>query len=157
MHDLVTLAASDASDDDVLAAASRTAGEAIGHDLCTAMRFHPATIEVERIHSSLPDAYPPGGRKPKKDTSWGRHVLTDGQVYVGGEDAIRAAFTDHDLIFGLGLRFVANIPVRSRGQVVGTFNLLSGSIDYSTRDLSTLHLIAGLLAARVLVPDTRRA
>lgn len=143
--------ACDAHDSEVFACAAGLAAERIGHDLFTIMRFHRTAVEVERLYSSDPDAYPVGGRKPKKDTPWGQHVLTEGRIFTGGEAEIRAAFTDHTTITGLGLRFVANIPLRLRGVTLGTANLLSRSVDYRKTDLSDMQTVAALLAGRLAV------
>lgn len=98
---------------------------AMGHALCTAMRFDSATMTVQRIWSSDAAAYPVGGAKPKRDTAWGRQVLLEGRVFVGEGDAeIAANFADHALIAGLGLRSIVNLPIQVRGTCRGTLNLL---------------------------------
>ena len=98
---------------------------AMGHRLCTAMRFDAAAMTVRRIYSSDAAAYPVGGAKPKRDTDWGRQVLLETRVFVGeGEAAIRAHFADHALIAGLGLRSIVNVPVVLRGECRGTVNFL---------------------------------
>ncbi|EFH12467.1 GAF domain-containing protein [Teichococcus cervicalis] len=97
----------------------------LGHALCTAMRFDAASMTVQRLYSSDPAAYPPGGQKPKRDTAWGRQVLLEGRPFLGeGEAAIRGAFDDHALILGLGLRSVLNLPIRLGGRCLGTLNFL---------------------------------
>lgn len=126
--DLASLAASAAEPDQPLAllsAIARTAEAALGAALVTAMRFDEAAMEVERVFSSDPRAYPFGGRKRKRDTPWGRQVLIERSAFIGeGEDAIRAAFDDHALILGLGLRSAVNIPVVFGGRCLGTVNFL---------------------------------
>ena len=98
---------------------------AMGHRLCTAMRFDAAAMTVRRIYSSDPASYPVGGAKPKRDTDWGRQVLLEARVFVGeGEAAIRAHFADHALIAAFGLRSIVNIPVVVRGECRGTLNFL---------------------------------
>ncbi|MEM8624590.1 MAG: GAF domain-containing protein [Pseudomonadota bacterium] len=119
----------------------------IGHQLFTVMRLHPEVMEVERLYSSRPDAYPPGGRKAKRDTPWGAHVLTAGKPYLGrGADDIRWAFDDHAVILGLGLETVINLPLRQDGVVIGTMNLLSGAGALDETHLATAETIADLLA-----------
>ncbi len=109
----------------LLRAADAVGHEAMGHRLCTAMRFDAAAATVRRLHSSAPDAYPVGGTKPKRDTDWARHVLQERRTFVGeGEAAIRRHFADHALILGLGLRSVVNVPVVLRGACLGTLNFL---------------------------------
>ena len=109
----------------LLRAADAVGREAMGHRLCTAMRFDAAAMTVRRIYSSDEAAYPTGGAKPKRDTDWGRQVLLQAQVFVGeGEAAIRAHFADHALIARLGLRSIVNVPVMLRGECRGTVNFL---------------------------------
>lgn len=109
----------------LLRAADAVGREAMGHRLCTAMRFDAAAMTVRRIYSSDTAAYPVGGAKPKRDTAWGRQVLLQRRVFVGeGEAAIRAHFDDHALIAGLGLRSIVNVPVLVRGECRGTVNFL---------------------------------
>lgn len=109
----------------LLRAADAVGEAAMGHRLCTAMRFDAAAMTVRRIYSSDPAAYPVGGAKPKRDTEWGRQVLLQARVFVGeGEAAIRAHFADHAVIAGLGLRSIVNIPVVLHGECRGTVNFL---------------------------------
>jgi GAF domain-containing protein len=129
-------------------AIEKLSGEAIGHRLFTVMRFDSDRSEVRRIHSSLPAAYPAGGRKKKKDTAWARDVLTDLKVFRGGEPAdIISAFDDHQTILGLGLGSVLNIPVVFNGRCVGTMNLLHQAGWYGPED----ELVGQLLGA-FLIP-----
>jgi hypothetical protein len=68
----------------------------IPNDLFTAMRFHPESMEVERLFSTLPDIYPISGRKPKRQTEWGENVLIQQQINLEcGPEAIAWAFSDH--------------------------------------------------------------
>jgi hypothetical protein len=105
--------------------ADRLGRELAGQQLCTAMVFDPGAMTVQRIYSSRPDEYPVGGRKPKRDTAWGRQVLLEGRRFEGeGEDAIRAHFTDSAVILGLGLRSIVNLPILRNGRCAGTLNML---------------------------------
>lgn len=109
----------------LLQAVDTVGRQATGHSLFTAMLFDQASMTVQRIFTSDDQAYPLGGRKPKRDTAWGRHVLIEHRVFVGEDaGAIRAAFDDHALILGLGLRAVVNIPVVIAGRCRGTLNFL---------------------------------
>ncbi|MEM6974161.1 MAG: GAF domain-containing protein [Pseudomonadota bacterium] len=120
----------------------------IGHQLFTVMRLHSQTVEVERLYSSRPDAYPPGGRKKKRNTPWGAHVLTAGKPYLGGgAEDIRWAFDDHAVILGLGLETVINLPLKRGNAVIGTMNLLAGPGALGEGDIVTAETIAVLLAA----------
>ena len=95
-----------------------------GWKLYTAMRYLPSG-EVERVHTSNPDAYPLAGRKPRRDTPWSRQVLVRGEPYYANDEAgIRFAFEDAEKIVGLGLGAVINVPVKEADRVLGTLNFL---------------------------------
>jgi hypothetical protein len=95
-----------------------------GWKLFTAMRYL-ASGEVERVHTSNPEAYPLSGRKPRRDTPWSRQVLVRGELYYANDAAgIRFAFEDAEKILGLGLGAVINVPVKEGGRVLGTLNFL---------------------------------
>ncbi len=118
-------AARDARPLALLAAADAVGRQAMGHRLCTAMRFDAVAMTVRRLYSSDPAAYPVGGAKPKRDTEWGRHVLLRREVFVGeGAAAITAYFDDHAVILGLGLRSIVNVPILHGGTCLGTLNFL---------------------------------
>jgi hypothetical protein len=130
-------------------AADRLARELTGQQLCTAMVFDRQAMTVQRIFSSRPSEYPVGGRKPKRDTDWGRQVLLEGRRFEGeGETAIRACFADHGVILGLGLRSVVNLPILVGGGCVGTLNLL-----WPEGTLDPAHIATARLLALLAAPD----
>ena len=134
------------SNEVIFAAVSDAADTVIGHKLFTIMVFDAEAIEVSRVYSSNPKTYPPGGKKKKRDTAWGRRVLEQGEPYIGrSADDIRANFNDHKVILGLGLQSVLNMPVRSAGVTLGTMNLLHERDYYSDQDLEVASLLVGLL------------
>jgi hypothetical protein len=93
--------------------------------LLTINIFHAPLMELERLYSSNPEAYPPGGRKQKRGTAWGQHVLIEQKIFVGeGSEAIRQSFDDHETIKRLGLQSVINIPISSDSLCLGTLNIL---------------------------------
>ncbi|MFG6517857.1 MULTISPECIES: GAF domain-containing protein [unclassified Sulfitobacter] len=123
--------------------------KALKNELFTAMRFHAATMEVERLHSTLPDSYPVSGRKPKRDTEWGKKVLIDREINLGfGAADIRWAFSDHETILGLGLNAVLNVPIVLDGSVLGTINYLRGDPAFSSREVGIAEQVAAALANR---------
>jgi len=100
------------------------AQQRFGWKLFTAMRYLESG-EVERVHTSDPEAYPLAGRKPRRDTAWSRQVLVRGEpYYANDETGIRAAFEDAEKILGLGLGAVINVPVKDGERVLGTLNFL---------------------------------
>jgi len=124
----------------------------IGHRLFTVMRFDAAAMTVERLYSSNPGAYPPGGRKAKRDTWWGRHMLEQGRPFIGrSAEDIRAHFGDHELIAGLGLQSILNLPVRVCGRTLGTMNLLHVAGHYDEAHVAPGLVLAALLAGPLLL------
>ncbi len=122
--------------DQTLAVVADAANRYIGYKLITIMAFDAETMRVQRLYSSNPATYPLGGGKGKRDTEWSRHVLIEGRPYIGRtEEDIRANFDDHEVIFGLGLKSVLNIPVRIYGRTIGTMNMLHEAAFYDTPDL----------------------
>ncbi len=161
LREYAQIVADASSRGDVFRAAEQTAQTLIGHRLFSVMAFDANRMEVRRCFSSDPDNYPTGGRKKKRATDWGRHVLEEGRVFIGsGEGDIRRSFDDHEVIIGLGLYSVLNIPVKRLGKTVGTMNLLGRATPYDLSDASTGALIAmGLVGALELgfehFPDQR--
>ena len=144
----LTAAARDAAPLALLRAADAVARDATGRGLCTAMRFDAATMTVQRIYTSAPDAYPLGGAKPKRDTDWGRQVLLEKRVFVGqGDAAIRANFDDHAVILALGLHSVVNVPVVARGECLGTLNVLWAEATVPPDHVALAELLGLLVAA----------
>ncbi|MHA1164644.1 MAG: GAF domain-containing protein [Alphaproteobacteria bacterium] len=136
------------SNDVVFVAIADAAHVVIGHKLFTVMAFDAEAMEVSRVYSSNAQAYPPGGRKKKRDTAWGRQVLERGEPYIGyTADDICANFNDHEVILGLGLQSVLNMPVRYGGKTLGTMNLLHEFDFYSAKDLEVAALLAEMLVS----------
>ena len=132
-------------------AVERAAKEHIGHTLFTLMVVHHDTLEVERLYSNMPQAYPVGGRKKKRDTWWGRHVVEDAAPFVGhGPADLEKAFADHELIKSLGLGCVLNMPVVYDGRCRGTMNLLDAGDVYNESNLPMARALAGYLLPAIL-------
>jgi len=113
-----------------------------GWKLFTAMRYLPSG-EVERVHTSNPEAYPLAGRKPRRDTPWSRQVLVRGEPYYANDaEGIRFAFEDAEKILGLGLGAVINAPVTSKGRVLGTLNFLREAGGYRVEQVADALMLA---------------
>lgn len=123
-----------------------------GHRLFTILVHHPATRQSERFYSNRPGEYPVGGRKPVTDSAWMQQVIHGGQPWIGGDaDAIRWAFPDWELILSLGCESCLNMPVRWRGETVGTLNLLHAAGHYTPADLLGVRLLAHLALPALLL------
>lgn len=132
-----------------LAEAYALCDAAIPNGLFTAMRFHAEAMEVERLHSTLPEVYPVSGRKPKRATAWGEKVLMRREVNTGfGPKDIAWAFSDHEIILGLGLQAVLNIPVVAEDRVLGTINYLRDAPAFSAEEIDRGRRYAQALARR---------
>jgi len=151
LSELVRILASADNCQAVFAAAAHAAQRLIGHRLFTIMSFDAHSMQVQRLYSSNPKAYPPGGRKLKRDTPWSRQVLETGLPFISSDaENIRRHFDDHETIFGLGLESVMNVPIRLCGRTLGTMNLLHHGRHYSREDLQHGQILAGLLVAPVM-------
>jgi GAF domain-containing protein len=120
----------------------------IGFRLFTIMCFDADSFEVERLHSNMPDVYPPSGRKKKRGSAWGEHTLLQMKPFrATTADGIRAAFDDHGVLTGMGLGSILNIPVAYNGRCVGTMNMTHVEGWYTQAHEETGLLIAAFLAA----------
>ncbi|MGH7056798.1 MAG: GAF domain-containing protein [Acetobacteraceae bacterium] len=126
--------------------------QAIGHVLFTILVHHPDRRENERFYTNRPAEYPVGGRKPLADTAWTRQVIGRGEPYIGrSADDIRSVFFDHALILSLGCESVLNVPLRWRGETLGTLNLLHRAAYYHEADVATARLFAALALPGVMM------
>jgi len=115
-----------------------------------------ATVTLQRIWSSDPEAYPVAGQKKKKLTPWTHHLLIKGEVFVGeGCAALQAVFEDHALIASLQLQAVINVPVfNGRGECFATFNVLGGAPQWKPEDVSLARLLAALCSPAIFQATT---
>lgn len=133
-------------------AVDRAMGEAIGHKLFTILIHHPGLRQSERFYSNQPGAYPVGGRKPVTDAPWMQRVIQGGEIFIGySDDDIKSVFFDHELIRSLGCESVLNVPVRWRGQTLGTLNLLHEAGWYRPADEAVARAIAHLALPAMLL------
>lgn len=137
---------------DLYPALQEAMAEAVGHRLFTLMAIDHARGEAARIHTSHPEEYPVGGRKPLGQmTGWGRIVLEQRQPWIGRDmDDIRFAFFDHALIESLGCASCLNMPVIEAeapggARVIGTMNLLHVAGHYTPDHARRLAPFAALL------------
>ena len=130
----------------------------LDRELLTINIFHPQQMELERLFSSNPEAYPPGGRKKKKGTSWGQHVLINKEIFIGeGTEAIKQSFDDHETITRLGLQSVMNIPITSESVCLGTLNILMKHPRIQPEHIETARHLGALLCSALLNLQTNTA
>ena len=129
-----------------LACIDQLGAGAIEHCLFSVNAFRTSTMEVERLYSSNPDAYPVGGRKQKRATAWGQQVLIERRLFIGeGDAAIRAAFDDHVLMHRLGVHSIVNVPVVWRDACLGVLNFACAHEQLNARQIAMARLF-GLIA-----------
>src|SRR3954451_16836580 len=120
--------------------------------LVTVMRHDAVAASVERLYSSNPQAYPVGGRKVKRDTAWGRKVLTEHRVVISAGDAgLRESFDDHATIIGLGLHSCVNVPLVSQGRCLGTLNVCAARAQWSDDEVALVRALGLAALAGILM------
>lgn len=129
-------------------------GAVVGHRLFTIMRHDAAEGWNARVHSSVPGAWPVGGRKPVvREHPWTERVLRRGEPWMGsGERAMRWAYPDHALIAAHGLGAALNLPVRWRGRTLGALNLLHEAGWFAPADAEAGRPFAALAVPALLPP-----
>ena len=133
-------------------ALDRALAAAPGHILFTVLVHHPARRESERFYSNMPTEYPVGGSKPVTNSPWMQTVIERGEPYIGRtREDIKDVFYDHELIWSLGCESVLNLPVRWRGQTMGTLNLLHRAGFYDTAHVEPVRLAAHLALPALLM------
>ena len=120
--------------------------------LVTMMRHDAVASTVERLYSSNPQAYPVGGKKAKRDTDWGRKVLTEHRVLVSaGDAALRESFDDYATIIGLGLHSCVNVPLVREGKCIGTMNISRAQAAWSDDEVAIARALGLAALAGVLM------
>ena len=151
--DIETLAADAATSPDTLfKAIADVATRSVDAGLVTVMRHDAAASTVERLYSSNPQTYPVGGKKAKRDTAWGRKVLTEHRLLVSaGDAALRESFDDHATIIGLGLHSCVNVPLVSEGGCIGTMNISRAQAAWSDDEVAIVRALGLAALAGVLM------
>jgi hypothetical protein len=127
----------------------RALGELVGWRLYTVMALDMARGEAARLHSSEPEAYPVGGRKPLGSlTEWGVHVIEGRRPWIARTaEELRAAFPDHETISALGCESCLNVPILDGPEILGTVNLLDRAHRYGEKEARRAAPFAALLAS----------
>lgn len=114
--------------------------EHLGVRLFTVLAFRDHGAVMERIFSSHPAEYPPGGRKVvARDVApdWLATCLTEQVPFFGRtpEDVDRI-FKDSGLIRSLGCGSIINAPIVHRGTTVAALNILNAEGTYTDDDVA---------------------
>lgn len=123
----------------------------LGDGLMTVSVHDAQACRLTRLWSSDPQSYPVGGSKDKPPTAWTRQVLQRGELFIGeGDDAVAAAFDDHERIRRLDLHSVVNVPLCWQGRCIGTFNVLRPGERWTQDDISAVRVLAQAALSVVL-------
>jgi len=111
----------------------------------------PDEVQLQRLWTSDPGAYPVGGRKRKTFTPWTRQLLERAEVFIGeGDAALAVVFEEHKSIAELGLHAVVNVPLLQGGHCVATFNVLGIRPEWLAHEVAAIKLLALLATPWVL-------
>ena len=143
--------------DDALKAIHIALVTVVGHNLLTVNLDAtqpddpPYEVQLQRLWTSDPGAYPVGGRKRKTLTPWTRQLLQQAEVFIGeGDVALAAVFEEHKSIAELGLHSVVNVPLLQGERCVATFNVLGTRPEWLADEVAAIRLLALLATPWVL-------
>ena len=143
--------------DDALRAIHIALVSVLGHNLLTVNldatqpNDPPDEVQLQRLWTSDPGAYPVGGRKRKTLTPWTRQLLQRAEVFIGeGDAALAAVFEEHQSIAARGLHSVVNVPLLQRERCVATFNVLGTRPEWRAREVAAIQHLALLATPWVL-------
>jgi hypothetical protein len=134
--------------DDVFTALTDACRVVVGWRLATVLFIDGDQGRVRRAWTSDPESYPTGGTKELGNSELARTVFTDGRATLLRDPAdLARAFPDHELIASLGCGAAMNIPIRHRGVVLGSVNLLDAAGSYEEADTAKVGPLAQYVAA----------
>ncbi len=144
--------------DDALAALHMALSTVLGHNNLLTVNLDatqpgdpPDEVQLQRLWTSDPGAYPVGGRKRKTLTPWTRQLLRRAEVFIGeGDAALAAVFEEQKSIAELGLHSVVNVPLLQDGRCVATFNVLGSRPEWQADEVAAIRLLALLATPWVL-------
>ncbi len=143
--------------EDALAAIHIALVTVVGHNLLTVNLDAtqpddpPDEVQLQRLWTSDPVAYPVGGRKRKTLTPWTRQLLKRAEVFIGeGDAALALVFEEQRSIAELGLHAVVNVPLLQGGRCVATFNVLGSRPEWRAHEVAAIRLLALLATPWVL-------
>lgn len=120
-----------------------------GHKLFTVLVIDRERGLIHRLYTSDPATYPGGGVKPLlREGGFFKQVVQAGDSRIcRNREECRAAFFDHELIERLGCESAINVPIRHKGETMGSLNLLHESEWYTTQMIPDLNRFAALASS----------
>ncbi len=138
-------------------ALDRLVDRTIGARLFTLMEVDHARDVAWRSYSSMPDAYPPFGEKPRLRNRWSETVEVRHETFVANSiEEIAEVFGDHARIKALGCASCLNLPVVIRGRLRGTLNCLHVAGHYTPERVKASKSLAPAGALAFLMAESIR-
>ena len=136
---------------DVFHAVDSALQRMVGHRLLTILVYDDAMTLATRLYSSDPATYPEGALDPVASSAWAEQVLHLGLPFVGhSEEELASVFAYHQRLVSLGLGSVVNMPVRWRGRVLGSLNMLDAPGRYAHLEIDLVRILAHLVVPALL-------
>lgn len=134
--------------EDALREAVSQAVEHIGARLATISLWRPASADLVRVHSTLPDIYRFGGISAGLGNDWTQQCAVQLQSYIAESptDLQTDAFEHHETLAALRLGAGINAVIQLNGRFLGCLNLMDSPGSYDHQDLLAAQAIAGDLA-----------
>jgi len=129
------------------AAVARLFGD---HILFTVLVYDAQQSLLRRQHSNRADLSPPTGAKRVTDSPYVAHVFKAGRCFLGAVREDLQVFSEYASLWAAGCESVLNIPVRHRGQTIGTINALGAAHQYDGYDADTILMLAKLAVPYLL-------
>lgn len=115
--------------------------------LFTLTAINMAAMQVRRVYSSHPDAYPLLGTKPIVMDDWFRAMQTERRITaINTAAGMEGEFPDLTLIRALGCNSSLSIPIMAGNDLLGTINALDAEGSYPPEAIDR--------AANLIIPAT---
>jgi hypothetical protein len=109
-------------------------------------------VRLQRLYSSVADAFPVRGGKRKTLTPWTETLFVQGRPFIGeGAEALAQTFDDYERMRAFGVQRVLNVPLMRGPLCYATFNVFGTRSHWQPHELLGLRLLA-LAAARWISP-----
>jgi len=118
-----------------------------GHMLFTVLACDAPRSLLLRQYSNCAEVSPPDGFKRMTDNACSQRLYKEGKCFLGSTRTDLKVFPEYESLWAIGCESVLNIPVRHRGNTIGSINLLGAAHQYDGYDENT-----ALMLARLAVP-----
>lgn len=129
---------------DALAAAVSQAVEMVGARLATISLWRPASADLVRVYSTLPDIYRFGGISAELGTAWTEQCVIRLESFIAESpsDLQTDAFEHQGTLAALRLGAGINAVIQVNGRFLGCLNLMDSPGSYAKGDLEAAQSIA---------------